>query len=412
MSTYESTSDSQRNRNPMAVTGWPSYTVVPEHAPTEGTLHGDLSQMTQRPLNGALYLGVLAVAAGIDIATFYQVLALVMKNVPDEVVWLGVIGFTATALALAHTIGVRIRERKDMGDRALGASVWLCGVVWLFVGITAFVVRLVGTLPSGSNGTTIVEDGQAIAPAITGADSPMLAALLFLALYTATGTLAGVAGYLRHNTSAKAYRTSLRTRASASKQAAQTMADVTLARKIKIALDEERQRREETWVKTQEEWAAIARRLKQEARLRLAAAAQDPTTTDAYFVPQVRTTHHDDDQVSASPATMPSNGSVLHDQFIYPPAASDELATDDSMTDESATRYEYAVPDDSGADSDDVARYNDVTPQRTGISASHPPVPAMAAQSQPAFPSDRSGSTRGRQMAPINHQQREVDWFQ
>src|SRR4029453_1646695 len=108
MSTDESAHTGHRTNNAMAVTDRRSYAVVPEHAPTEGTLHGDLSQMTQRPLNGTLYLGVLVVAAGIDIATFYQVLALVMKNVPDEVVWLGVVGFTATALALAHTIGVRI----------------------------------------------------------------------------------------------------------------------------------------------------------------------------------------------------------------------------------------------------------------------------------------------------------------
>jgi hypothetical protein len=291
--------------NAMAVTAYPDRPALPEHETTGGILHGDLSQMTQRPLNGALYLGVLGVAAGIDIATFYQVLALVMRNVPDPVVWLGVVGFTATALALAHTVGVRIRERRDAGDRPLGASVWLCGLVWAFVGITAFVVRLVGTPPAAAAGSTIVEDGRSVAPAITGASSPALAALLFLALYTATGTLAGVAGYLRHNAAARAYRASLRTRASAAKQAARTVADVTLAHRTKIALDEERLRREAAWVKTQEEWAAIARRLKQEARLRLAAAAQDPTTTDAYFVPPDRTGHPDQPEPAAmaAPAT-------------------------------------------------------------------------------------------------------------
>src|SRR5207247_1632305 len=105
---------------------------------------------------------------------------------------------------------------------------------------------------------------------------------------------------------AKAYRTSLRTRASASKQAAKTVADVTLARQTKVALDEERHRREEAWAKTQEEWSAIARRLKQEARLRLAAAAQDPTTTDAYFVPPARTARYD----SVPPATAPPSGTL------------------------------------------------------------------------------------------------------
>src|SRR5262245_29475324 len=99
-----------------------------------GTVHGDLSPMAAPSrMSGLLYYGVLLVAAGIDIATFYQVLALVMRNVPDEIVWLGVVGFTVTALALAHTIGVRVRDRIDRGKRSLSSgSAWLLFIVWLF----------------------------------------------------------------------------------------------------------------------------------------------------------------------------------------------------------------------------------------------------------------------------------------
>jgi hypothetical protein len=252
-----------------------------------GTVHGDLSQMAQpQRLNGVLYYGVLLVAAGIDIATFYQVLALVMKNVPDEVVWLGVVGFTVTALSLAHTMGVRIRDRIDNGGRALGsASAWLLFVIWLFVGVTAFIVRLVAAEPSTAGGTSIVVDGEQITAPAANSDNPLLAALLFIALYLATGTVAAIAGYLRHNTAAKQYAVTLRTRASAAKVAASSAADLALARQTMVALEEERRRRAEGWVKAQEEWHAIARRLKQEARLRLASAAQNPSTTDAYFVP-------------------------------------------------------------------------------------------------------------------------------
>jgi hypothetical protein len=251
-----------------------------------GTVHGDLSQMAARPMNGILYFGVLAVAAGIDIATFYQVLALVMKNVPDEVVWLGVVGFTVTALSLAHTMGVRMRERADSGERAISSgSAWLVGVIWLFVGVTAFIVRLVAAQPSVTGGTTIVEEGEQVTAPVASSDNPLLAALLFLALYLATGTVAAIAGYLRHNTAAKQYAVTLRSRAAAAKQAASSVADLTLAQQTKVALDEERRRRAEGWDMAQAEWHAIARRLKQEARLRLAAAAQDPSTTDAYFIP-------------------------------------------------------------------------------------------------------------------------------
>ncbi len=256
-----------------------------------GTVHGDLSQMAQpQRLNGLLYYGVLLVAAGIDIATFYQVLALVMKNVPDEVVWLGVVGFTVTALSLAHTMGVRVRDRIDEGGRAFSsASAWLLFVIWLFVGVTAFIVRFVAAEPSTTGGTSIVVDGEQISAPVVNSDNPLLAALLFLALYLATGTVAAIAGYLRHNTAAKQYAVTLRTRASAAKVAASSAADLALARQTKVALEEERRRRAEGWVKAQEEWQAIARRLKQEARLRLASAAQNPSTTDAYFVPPTST---------------------------------------------------------------------------------------------------------------------------
>lgn len=262
-------------------------TTPPSPRPGRGTVHGDLSQMAgPARLSGLLYYAVLTVAAGIDIATFYQVLALVMRNVPDEVVWLGVVGFTVTALALAHTMGVRARDRVDEGKPVLAApSIWLLFSIWLFVGLTAFVVRLTAAPPAVTGGTTIIEEGQPVATPATPAEDPLLAALLFLALYCATGTLAAVAGYLRHNSAAKRYAASLRNRSEVARLAAVSAADLALARQTLAALEEERRRREEGWAKIQEEWQAIARRLKQEARLRLAAAAQNPSVTDAYFEP-------------------------------------------------------------------------------------------------------------------------------
>ncbi len=67
--------------------------------------------------------------------------------------------------------------------------------------------------------------------------------------------------------------------------AAASAADRALARQTLAALEQERLRREEGWIRAQEEWHAIARRFKQEARLRLASAAQNPSVTDAYFDP-------------------------------------------------------------------------------------------------------------------------------
>jgi hypothetical protein len=266
-------------------------------------------------LNGLVYYAVLTVAAGIDIATFYQVLALVMRNVPDEIVWLGVVGFTVTALALAHTIGVRIRDRVDNGGRALGSSsAWMLFIVWLFVGITAFVVRLTAAPPQLSGGTTIIEEGQPVTFGLSPTDDPLLAALLFLALYFATGAVAGVAGYLRHNTAAKQYAATLKARSEVAKVAAVSAADLALARQTLYALQEERRRREDGWVKAQEEWAAIARRLKQEARLRLASHAQNPSVTDAYFEPPPYLRHQGTDATVVLPPTAPPG-------YVPPPSS-------------------------------------------------------------------------------------------
>ena len=103
-------------------------------------------------------------------AALSNALALVMRNVPDAVVWLGVIGFTVTALGLAHTMGMRARERIDNGGRALGsASVWLLLGVWLTVGVTAFIIRLTAAPAATSAGTAIVLDGQPVSLPGTGA---------------------------------------------------------------------------------------------------------------------------------------------------------------------------------------------------------------------------------------------------
>ncbi len=294
---------------------------APRQGPSggRGTVHGDLSQMAAPArMSGLLYYAVLLVAAGIDIATFYQVLALVMRNVPDEVVWIGVIGFTVTALSLAHTIGVRVRDRLDNGRRAMGsASAWLLFIVWLFVGGTAFIVRLTAAPPQFSGGTTIVEEGQPVLGAAPTEDA-LLAALLFLALYLATGTVAAVAGYLRHNTAAKQYAATLRTRSDVARDAAASAADLALARQTLIALQEERRRREEGWIKAQEEWQAIARRFKQEARLRLASAAQNPSVTDAYFDPPPALRHA---PASGPPASIPAgtDGAAIPNPGAYAP---------------------------------------------------------------------------------------------
>src|SRR5262249_26828705 len=80
--------------------------LLPLVPPGLRVIHGNLSQVLGRSWGQALAWVVLLAAAGVDIATFYQVLVLVM-NVPAPVVWGAVVGFTAVALALAHQAGTQ-----------------------------------------------------------------------------------------------------------------------------------------------------------------------------------------------------------------------------------------------------------------------------------------------------------------
>ena len=239
---------------------------------------GPVANGRPQPMNGVLYFGVLAVAAGIDIATFYQVLALVMKNVPDEVVWLGTVGFTVTALSLAHTTGVRMREPgRRRRPSALQRQRLVLGMIWLFVGVPRLSSGSSRLNRSATGGTTIVEEGQQVTAPVAGSDNPLLAALLFLALYLAAGTVAAIAGTCATTAAAKQYAIDAAHPGAAAKRPRPASPTSPWPSRPRSPWRRSVAAGPRVGGQAQEEWRrTIARRLKQEARLRLAPAAQNP----------------------------------------------------------------------------------------------------------------------------------------
>lgn len=192
---------------------------------------GDPSQVLGRSWGQLVAWLVLVAGAGVDVATFYQVLILVM-NAPEEVVWGAVIGFTAIALALAHRVGTLAGDAANPRNM-VGAKVtaWVCFAIWLTLGITGFLVRLLIQGADAGGGSMFMVDGQPV-DVRSETTSQYLSALLFLVLYLATGMVSGLAGYIRPNPAARLWKRALRKRTRASRRYADSQSRLATARKL------------------------------------------------------------------------------------------------------------------------------------------------------------------------------------
>lgn len=230
-----------------------------------------------RPLAKLVEFVVLLLAAGADVVAFYTALSIGL-NTPTHLLYLLVAGFTAVALLLSHACG---RVCRDLSQGAPGAHrlvLYVCLAGWAGLGIAAFLARLLlgeeSSGPSfGGSGTADEMDSSAV----------LVTAILFAALYLGTGTAAAVVAYWNHNSLANAYAVSERRLAHARQAAAKEI------HRYEKVVGEFRQRYNEWWrteknhVAARAKRLALAEELKQLARQRMAAAAQDPATTDGLF---------------------------------------------------------------------------------------------------------------------------------
>lgn len=186
---------------------------------------------------------VLAVAAGVDVVTFKPVLDIALRQ-EELLSWVAAVGFTAVALALAHHVGIQYRDATSPGSfPGAMAAARLCFGIWLSLGVVAFVVRWVA--PSSGAGKSVIQTDIGQAPADPLATSQFLAALLFLVLYVATGTVSGLAGRARPAPAARRFRRARRVRRRSSRRYADLQAALAEAQELQKAIAEERGRQRE-----------------------------------------------------------------------------------------------------------------------------------------------------------------------
>lgn len=242
-------------------------------APSGPVIAGNLAEIVGRPWTEAIFWVVVLAAGAVDIATFYQVLVVVL-NAPEWLVWAAVIGFVAVVLTLAHHTGLYIR--LAVGPRHVTAATtmaWTFGIGWLLLGLVAFGVRFTVTQPLSSDASTFSGDGvtpQSFGAADTTAQH--VTALLFLAFYVATGIITGLAGgYARPDPNAKLFGRAVDQRSTAVRRHAATQRRFGRIVHLAEALDEAYARSDKGLATAEKESVAAAERLKREIRLRIAA---------------------------------------------------------------------------------------------------------------------------------------------
>ena len=277
----------------------------------------DGALLAGRPRSAYLYAIALALAAGADVGAFVQVVELVLPQ-EDWVIWLVVVGLTAVVLFIAHMVGVMLREAKAGHHNSHGLAgrlgnwlgprfgAFVCIVIWLALGLTAFWVRLTVPLPgteqlgagggigsggigSGGNGSGgIGSGGIGGGPTSSGTTTSghtAQAAAIFLGLYVATGLVAAVGAYFTHNPYRGRYAAAIRAYRKASERAAASAYQLSRALAVSRHQQAQIDTSKQILAEAQAQNRAFTEQLKQSVRIEHAGWAKDPAVTGAIFEP-------------------------------------------------------------------------------------------------------------------------------
>ena len=305
--------------------------TTPSDIPRKNAINGELAEIVGRPRSHSFFWLVVLAALGVDIATFYQVLVQVL-NEPDQLVWVVVAGFAVVALTLAHYAGLHLRQTLNPRN-VTGSTVWgvLAAGIWLTLGGLAFAVRYFTSLDTGASGSTFTVDGKAQALPSSGSDltSQHYTALLFLALYAATGTITALAGYFRQEPAAWLFGRAVEKRSEAVQQHAGTNRELSRIEETLESIRRARARHEEAWGNAQAQCEAAASRLKREARLMVARNAARVA----------------EEERAAAPGPVPGPGPAT-DPADPPPESdlSEPLLTEEFASEETAEPDPGSVP--------------------------------------------------------------------
>lgn len=144
------------------------------------------------------YKVLLGLAAAGDFANFYITLSVLTNQYPLITVMV-VIALTASALALAHGVGVVWSDRREHRQHLGAGPVAILIGLWLFLGLGAALVRWI-TPPGSAPSTAAPQFGQTVGATAGGTVLTYhVVAVLLLGLYLASGALAAWIAYLDHD---------------------------------------------------------------------------------------------------------------------------------------------------------------------------------------------------------------------
>jgi hypothetical protein len=242
--------------------------------------YSDPSLVAGRPRSTYVHIVALCLAALADIGAFFQIVELVMRQQQAYVVLLVVLGFTATVLYVAHATGILFRDRKAGAGWDSRILPYLCALIWLGLGLVAMEVRL--RVLAAPTQITFTLGGTQSSSSETSTQR-FETAILFLALYVATGLVAGVGAYLSHNPLRESYTSAARAYRKASEQLAAIAFQAGASRARAHAYQAELDAAAQTLKHEVNARRALAEELKQEARVLVAQRLKDPAVTDAIF---------------------------------------------------------------------------------------------------------------------------------
>ncbi|MDL5155684.1 hypothetical protein [Actinomycetospora termitidis] len=266
--------------------------------PRPGTVgsYRDSTMLVNRSREDYLALGIIVLAIGGDIAAFYVVLARVFRGSTFLIV-IGTVGFAAASVGLAHLVGQGLARRRCGDPRASVLLTVAAFLTWLVLGVASFVTRLLTPSSTSSNpfgsssGSGFGSGGGSGFGSGSGGgfgsgssaaldSSAVLPAMLFGALFLASGVAAMVATFVSFNPVAGALRRAERRLEEATAAERASRAELERSREALRQQQNERDREEQRWVAARQQVAAEMLELQNYARNLMASKMQNPSVTD------------------------------------------------------------------------------------------------------------------------------------
>lgn len=245
----------------------------------------DSTMLINRSREDSLALLIILLAIGADIAAFYVVLARVFRGSTLLIV-IGTLGFAAAAVGLAHLAGQGMARRRCGDPRASRLLTAAAFGAWLVLGVAAFVTPLL--TPSTSSSTSFSSGSGGFGGTSGGFGgtsgglelSAVLPAILFGALFIASGVAAMVATFVSFNPVAGALRRAEKRMRHATDAERASRAELERAREAMRQQENERDREEQRWQAARQQVAAEMLELQNYARNLMASRKQNPSMTD------------------------------------------------------------------------------------------------------------------------------------